>query len=139
MIIVDTGPIYAAFDADDEYHKSCAALLSEAVGPLIVPSPVLTEVCYLLEKNIGGGSEAPFLRSLASGEMRLEEPTLDDLNRMAELVTQYKDMPLGAADASVIAIAERLGATDIATVDRRHFYVVRPKHTTAFNLLPYQL
>ena len=55
---------------------------------------------------------------------------------MAELVETYVDMPLGGADASVVAIAERLGETTIATLDRRHFGVVRPAHATAFELVP---
>jgi hypothetical protein len=57
------------------------------------------------------------------------------LARMAELVRAYADLPLGAVDASVIAIAEGLKLTDVATLDRRHF-TVRPKHAKALNLLP---
>ncbi len=45
-------------------------------------------------------------------------------------------MPLGAVDASVVAIAERLGATTIISLDRRHFSVVRPSHIAGFTLLP---
>lgn len=55
---------------------------------------------------------------------------------MAELVETYIDLPLGIVDAAVIAIAERLRLTEIATLDHRHFTVVRPQHTTAFVLLP---
>jgi uncharacterized protein len=55
--------------------------------------------------------------------------------RTADLVDQYADLPLGMVDASVIAIAERLGATGIATLDRRHFTVVR-RRGTGFTLLP---
>ena len=55
---------------------------------------------------------------------------------MAELVETYADMPLGGVDASVVAIAERVSETMIATLDRRHFGVVRPAHATAFELVP---
>jgi uncharacterized protein len=55
---------------------------------------------------------------------------------MVELVEKYTDFPLGAVDASVIAIAERLGADAIATIDRRHFTVVRPKYPISSALLP---
>ena len=55
---------------------------------------------------------------------------------MAEMVERYADLPLGAADASVIAVAERLGAREIATLDRRDFTVVRPSHVNALTLLP---
>jgi predicted nucleic acid-binding protein len=64
------------------------------------------------------------------------EVTDADLERMADLVTTYADFPLGAVDASVIAVAERLGTTVVATLDRRHFAAVRPKHAPALTLLP---
>jgi uncharacterized protein len=60
----------------------------------------------------------------------------DDLTRMAELVSTYADLPLGAVDASVVAVAERLEATTLMSLDHRHFSVVRPRHTDAFVLLP---
>lgn len=59
-----------------------------------------------------------------------------DWLRIAQLVVVYRDLPLGAVDASVVAAAERLGATDVATLDRRHFGVVRPRHVDPFTLLP---
>jgi len=55
---------------------------------------------------------------------------------MADLVDQYADLPLGTTDAGVVAVAERLGLVEIATLDRRHFSVVRPRHASAFTLLP---
>lgn len=55
---------------------------------------------------------------------------------MAELAERYADLGLGGTDASVVAIAERLGIDKIATLDRRHFSVVRPRHVEAFTLLP---
>jgi predicted nucleic acid-binding protein len=45
-------------------------------------------------------------------------------------------VPVGTVDASVVATAERLGIVEVATLDRRHFSVVRPRHTEAFRLLP---
>jgi hypothetical protein len=35
-----------------------------------------------------------------------------------------------------MAAAERLGVSTIATLDRRHFSVVRPRHVETFELLP---
>jgi uncharacterized protein len=59
-----------------------------------------------------------------------------DYGRMAELVERYHDLPLGTSDASVIALAERLDVEEIATLDLRHFRVVRPRHVQTFTLLP---
>jgi len=136
VIVCDTGPLVAALNADDKHHVPCRELLLHAPGRLVVPAPVLTEVCYLAATRLGPESEAAFLDSLASGELTLEPTTVRDLTRMAELVRTYGDFPLGAVDASVIAVAERLNVTDIATIDHRHFLAVRPAHSQAFNLLP---
>jgi len=58
---------------------------------------------------------------------------------MTELAGKYIDMKLGTTDASVIALAERLRIAEVATLDRRHFTAVRPRHVTALTLLPEQL
>lgn len=94
------------------------------------------EASSLARKALGAAAEAALLRAAARGEVRLEPPTAADLERMAELVETYADLPLGTVDASVVATAERLGHAQIATLDRRHFTVVRPKHTEALTLLP---
>ena len=60
----------------------------------------------------------------------------DDLVRMAELVRQYANLPLGATDASIVALAERLDARTIITLDRRHFAAIRPRHCEQFEVLP---
>lgn len=101
-----------------------------------MPQLVVTEVVYLLETRLGWISEVRFLGDLASGNL-LTEPVLPgDWMRIAELVAEYRDMPLGTVDASVVATAERLGMSVIATLDRRHFSVVRPNHVRAFEILP---
>ena len=76
------------------------------------------------------------LFSLAGGELILEPVDAADLERIAELVGAYRDLPLGTVDASVVAVAERRGITTVATLDRRHFSVVRPRHVDAFELVP---
>lgn len=76
------------------------------------------------------------MRSFGQGSFTLVPLTLADTDRMAELVETYADFPLGGVDAAVIAIAERLGVSVIATLDRRHFTVVKPQHVPTFTLLP---
>jgi predicted nucleic acid-binding protein len=71
--------------------------------------------------------------------LTLVELADEDLVRMSNLVEQYASLPLGAVDASVIAIAERLDIAEVATLDRRHFTVVRPAHIGSFILLPEEL
>lgn len=97
---------------------------------------VITEVTYLLATRLGVEPEVRVLGDLAAGSFSIESVAPADWLRIAELVARYRDLPLGTVDASVVAAAERLGITEIATVDRRHFGVVRPDHTGAFTLLP---
>lgn len=88
---------------------------------------MVTEVVYLLGTRLGADPEVRFLGDLAAGNLIVEPVAASDWMRIAELVAQYADLPLGTVDASVIAAAERLGVSDIATLDRRHFTVVESK------------
>jgi uncharacterized protein len=136
MLIVDAGPLYAAAARRDRNHRRSVDLLSTAPRPLLVPALVVTEVAYLLGDRIGAHAELAFARSLERGEL-LVEPMLDsDWPRIAELTEQYKDLPLGIVDASVIALAERRRLDTIATLDHRHFATVKPRHIDAFTLVP---
>jgi uncharacterized protein len=103
---------------------------------MMLPAPIVAEVGYLLARKAGASAEAVFLRALAEEDFAPVELTNLDYVRMAELVEQYADLPLGTSDASVIALAERLNVTEVATLDMRHFTVVRPRHVQALTLLP---
>jgi uncharacterized protein len=136
MLLCDTGVLLAAGNVKDQAHRACVELLRQAEGPLLVPSPVLGEVGYLLQSRVGPQAELTFLESFGGEGFHIAELEDQDIRRMAELVETYMDLPLGIVDAAVIAIAERLRLTEIATLDHRHFAVVRPSHTRAFVLLP---
>jgi predicted nucleic acid-binding protein len=136
VILVDTNVLVAAAATQDRYHQAAADLLETARGPLLVPPTVVAEVCYMLSEWAGPTAEVDFLRSFAHGGLQLADLTLADISRMADLAEQYADLGLGGTDASVVAIAERLGIDQVATFDRRHFSVVRPIHVETFTLLP---
>ncbi|MFT4011222.1 MAG: PIN domain-containing protein [Nocardioidaceae bacterium] len=140
MIVVDTGPLVAAAVADDAENYRCTEFFTSvhlARQQIYVPGTVLAEAGYLIESKVSPEAEAGFLDGLATNDdVEIVETTKDDLARMAELVRQYADLPLGTTDASVIAIAEQLDITEIATLDRRHFSVVRPRHSNVLTLLP---
>ena len=135
-VLVDAGPLYAVADENDDEHQTCVELLTELAGPLVVPVLVAAEVVQLLEARVGPEAEVRFVGALAAGELVVESVGAPDWERIAELVWQYRDLPLGTVDASLVAAAERLGIVTVATLDRRHFSVVRPQHTAAFELVP---
>lgn len=101
-----------------------------------MPTLVVTEVAYILATRLGTDAEVRFLGDLATGVLHVEPVAPADWLRIAELVATYRQLPLGTVDASVVATAERLGITEVATVDHRDFGVVRPQHADRFELLP---
>jgi predicted nucleic acid-binding protein len=135
-LICDTGPLLAALDAADPDHQRCAALLVDADSDLIVPTLVLAELDYWCHERLGIQSWVIFLEDVLAGVYRSEPPNLADLERCRTLQQRYTDLRLGVVDASVIALAERLGETTIATLDHRNFAVVRPRHADALTLVP---
>ncbi|MFO7192883.1 PIN domain-containing protein [Thermocrispum sp.] len=106
-------------------------------APLLVPSPTVAEVCCHLGEHAAAQVEASLLRSLADGQFVPVELVECDDRRMAELVLKYADLPLGGSDAAVIAVAERLRVTTVATIDNRGFHTVQPRHVPYFTLLPH--
>ena len=96
----------------------------------------IAEVTHLMATRLHPDVELRFLAELTLGNLSVEPVHPSDWLRIAQLVEQYRDLPLGTVDASIVAAAERLGVVTIATLDRRHFSVVRPRHVESFELLP---
>ncbi len=136
MIICDTGPLVALADSSDVHHEACTEFFDASTEAVVVPAPVVVEVCWLIGRRLGPAAEAAFLASLAAGDPTIEECTPVDYQRASELVERYTDMDLGFVDAAVIAMAERLKITTVATINPRDFRVVRPAHCDAFTLVP---
>ena len=101
-----------------------------------MPTLVVTEVVYLVGTRLGSKAEVRFIGDLASGDLQVEPVAASDWLRIADLVHTYRDLPLGTVDASVVVACERLGATTVATIDRRDFTVVRPNHCDRLSILP---
>lgn len=123
-------------DAGERRHATCRELLETWPGTLFVPQTVVAEIAYLAAERLGPHAEVRFLNDLTNGTLIDTDVVPSDWGRIAELVWTYRDMPLGTTDASIVAIAERMGVTQIATLDHRHFSAVQPGHCEAFELLP---
>ena len=116
------------------FHERAVALLASFPGDLVVPALVVAETAFLIGRVFGGRTEALLLADLARSDITVDHVPLAEWARIGELVARYADLPLGTVNATVVAAAERLGVTAIATTDRRHFSVVRPSHAPAFEL-----
>jgi hypothetical protein len=135
-LICDTGPLLAALDAADPDHLRCARLLTDAEEDLVVPALVLAELDHWCGRRLNPDAWLVFLDDVLAGVYRVEPPTGVDLARCRGLQAAYRDLELGVVDASVVALAERLGERKVATLDQRHFRTVRPGHVDALDLLP---
>lgn len=118
---------------------SCLRHCTARDGASWCRGPVVAEVGYLLGREGGPRIEAQFLKSLADNVFHPVDVIDEDYRRAAELVLIYEDLPLGTTDATVLALCDRLGVAELATLDRRHFTVVRPRHVHALTLLPERL
>jgi hypothetical protein len=136
VILADTGPLVAAMDTRDPAHARVAGFLAANRETVAVPTLVIAEVGYFVGQRLGVEVEAAFVRQIGQGTIQVEELTAIDYVRMAELIEQYGDFPLGVIDAAIVALAERRGVTTLLTLDRRHFAAVRPLHCPAFRLVP---
>lgn len=136
MLVVDTGVLVAAADRTDRHHQRCAAVLAAETGPMVTTAMVIAECAYLIERELGPAAEAALYQAIIDGDLVVEDLTHQDWERVHQLVTTYATLPLGGTDASVITIAERLDQGRIATIDRRHFTIVRPAHRDSFELIP---
>lgn len=135
-LILDTGPLLAALDAADPDHERCAELISDAGEELLVPGLVLAELDYWCHQRLGNQAWLTFLEDLLAGAYTLEAPTIADLERCEQIQRQYEDQPIGIVDASVLALTERMNEEKLATLDHRHFSVMRPVHRESLALLP---
>jgi uncharacterized protein len=136
LLIVDTGVLVAATDRTDPAHQACAELLESESEPLVTTGMVIAETAYLLDRELGPTVEATLYQAITDGQLTVEALTIEDWQRVHDLVLRYADLRLGGTDASLIALAERHRQQRIATLNRRHFGVVRPAHVDAFTLLP---
>lgn len=135
-VIVDTSVLYALVDAADAAHVRARDALRRETEAIIVPQATMPEVGYLIGSRLGPRAEANFARHLAASDWRVEPLADPDLRRTVEILDRYADARLGIVDASIVAIAERLGVRRLYTLDNRHFGSIRPAHLESFELLP---
>lgn len=134
-MIFDTGIFVGAANTDDPDHEACVELLS-STRLIRVPSLVIAEAGFLIAKIGGSEPESKFLRSLTSPRFGLVTPSKKALDRAADLVRQYANLPLGTTDAVIMAIAEEEHDPRVATLDQRHFTIVRPLGFSSFEIVP---
>lgn len=135
-LVLDTGPLYASLDRSDADHQACRALIESAEERLVIPAPVLVEVDYWIHQRLHPGVLVALLADVDEGAYAVEDLDAADYSRVGQLCDRYADADIGFVDAAVLAIVERLGETKLASLDHRHFAMLRPRHCDTLKLLP---
>jgi len=135
-VLLGSGFLFASLNSSEAEHQSTIRVLENIREPIVLPVPAITEVAYLLARDINNEAAADFIASLAASELIVETPHEEDYSRSAEILRRYADAKVDFVDALMVAIAERLNITRILTLDRRDFQMIRPKHCSSFELFP---
>jgi predicted nucleic acid-binding protein len=131
---VDAGPLVALFDRSDQHHPKALEFMENFEGEFISTVAVVTEVAYLLDFSVA--AQADFIDWLSAGAIELVHLGTGDLERIAVLIAQYADLPMDFADASLVAVCERQGIRQVATLDS-DFHIYRLDGKDSFiNIFP---
>lgn len=133
-VLLDTGIVYAYYDRSDRWHARARTLIEREQRGLILPAPVIPEADHLLGRRLGPRSRLTFYEGIADGYYLVADLPREAYARAAELNRRYDALDLGFVDAAVVALAEALGVTRVATTDRRHFAPLAAAHS--LELLP---
>jgi predicted nucleic acid-binding protein len=136
VLLVDTNIWLAAADRRSTDHERCSQLLRDHEGDLAAPVPVIAEAAWLILDRLGTGSHSRFVHAVAYGSVQAVDLNEADWRRCALLIDTYADLSLDLVDAALVAVAEGLGLTTVATMNHRDFTVIRPAHCAAFELIP---
>jgi predicted nucleic acid-binding protein len=128
--------LLAALDDRDQSHEACAQLLAGAQERRVIPAPVLVELDYFLTRTFGPEPMKRVLADVKNRAFEVESLLSADYERIGELMATYADLRVGFVDAAVLAVVERFGEPKLATLDRRHFLAMRPRHVKVLELLP---
>lgn len=120
-ILLDTGIVYAYYDRSDRWHTRARTLVEAEQRALILPAPVIPEADHLLGARLGAKSQLALYDGIVDGHYYVADLPRDGYGRVADLNRQFHDLHLGFVDAAIVAIAESLGLSRVATTDRRHF------------------
>jgi len=135
VILTDAGPLIALIDRRDSQHAHCVEAARTLTGPMLSTWPAFTEAMYLLGAEAGWRGQEPLWRMIRSGQLMLADTSATMLTRMPALMERYKDLPMDLADASLVALAEERGLSEIFTLDR-DFQIYRLPEGRAFDRRP---
>ena len=136
MILVDAGPLVALIDSEDPYHAICVEVAAQLPNdPMLTTWPCFTEAMYLLGRSAGAPGQESLWSSVERRAVRFWDIEPEYLARMAELMKQYRDLPMDVADASLVVAAEVTGLRKVFSLDK-HFRIYRLKDGSVLEVVP---
>ena len=134
MILADTSGLLSLYNRREPTHLAVAEAVAHEQGPFVVSPYVVAELDYLVATRLGTDAEQRVLAELASPAYVLATVDRDDLRACIELISRYAG--IGATDASMLVLADRLGIDRVLTLDRRRFEVARTPSGRALAIVP---
>ena len=136
MTLTDSGPLAALNNRNDPYHQAAlAAAAALPTGPLLTTWPCFTEAMYLLGRAAGFAGQESLWNLAIARRLILRDPSSVEVNRMAELMRKYSDLPMDLADASVVAAAEETGERRVFSFDG-HFRIYILQDGSILDVVP---
>ena len=137
MIVLDTGGLYAALDANEALHGRTVAALVASTPPRVISPFVLAELDDLIGNRVGHQAQIALIEEVARGAYQLELFSSEDMGHAKRIMERYADLRIGLADASVVVLASRHKTLDLLCTDERHFRALRGTSGKPFRLLPF--
>ena len=123
-MLLDTGPLLALIDARDAYHDWSRLQFADIEPPLLTCEPVLTEACFLAQRELGNTDS--LLALLTNGVVRLSFSLHENWTEVCSLLRRYTNVPMSLADACLVRMSELNKDSTVLTLDsdfrvyRRH-------------------
>ena len=135
-ILIDSSGIVAFMDRRSRAYEAVASVINSSRNEIVIPASIVPEASYVISSRLGHAALRIFISDLVVTSPHIEDLTIADYTRIAEILNAYADLRLDFADASILALAERLDIRHVLTLDRRDFSVLRPRHCAYLELLP---
>jgi uncharacterized protein len=116
---LDTGPIVAYLYSRDAYHDWAVEAFSEVQPPVITCEAVLTEACFLIERNRWPAMRV--LEYVLESEIRIGLQLEHEIEAIRGLMQRYANVPMSLADACLVRLAE---ITDLPICTLDHDFAI---------------
>ncbi len=127
MIVVDTSALLGLIDGANPHRAVLRSALQADPEGWVVPWAALPELDRVVATRLGEAVVAAVRSDIAEGRIPIEWGVAADLRRAVELERAHRDLSLGLVDGIVMAVAERIEARAIVTLDERDFGAVELK------------